>query len=139
MTGFEQKIHISEHDIDRQGRVNNVCYVQWMQDIATAHTASKGWDMARYGALGQGWVVRQHSVTYKRPALLGDVISATTWIASFASRQCMRRYLFVRESDNAVLVEAETQWVYIDITSGKPVRVPEALIAAFTDHDEEKS
>ena len=37
----------------------------------------------------------------------------------------------MRESDNAVLVEAETQWVYIDIASGRPVRVPEALIAVF--------
>lgn len=131
MEVFEQNIRISEPDIDRQGRVNNVCYIQWMQDVATAHTASKGWDIARYEALGQGWVVRQHSVTYKRPALLEDIILATTWIASFASRQCLRRYFFVRESDNAVLVEAETQWVYIDIASGRPVKVPEALIAAF--------
>ena len=139
MAVFEQKIRITEHEIDRQGRVNNVCFIQWMQDVASAHTASKGWNVARYEALGQGWVVRQHSVTYKRPALLGNVISATTWIASFAPRQCIRRYLFVREADNAVLVEAETQWVYIDIASGRPVRIPEALMTAFTPTpDEEK-
>lgn len=131
MSIFRQKIHIADQDIDRQGRVNNVCYVQWMQDLATAHTAAKGWDMARYEALAQGWVVRRHAVVYKRPALLGDDIMAATWISSFASRQCVRRYRFVRESDDAVLVEAETQWVYIDLTSGRPVRIPDELKAVF--------
>ena len=131
MSIFRQKIHISAQDIDRQGRVNNVCYVQWMQDLATAHTADKGWDMARYEKLAQGWVVRRHSVVYKRPALLGEDIVAATWIASFASRQCIRRYRFVREFDDAVLVEAETQWVYIDLTSGRPVRIPDELKAVF--------
>ena len=80
--------------MDMQGRVSNLRYVQWMQDLAVAHSAANGWSMERYAAVGQGWVVRQHRITYRKPAVAGQVISGATWVADFASRQCTRRYLF---------------------------------------------
>ena len=32
-------------DMDMQGRVSNLRYVQWMQDLAVAHSAANGWSM----------------------------------------------------------------------------------------------
>lgn len=128
---FTREILVGPVDIDMQNRVNNVCYVQWMQDAAVAHTTALGWDMARYEALGGGWVVRQHVVTYRRPAFLGETLTAATWVASMASSRSLRRYLFWRAADRAVLAEAETLWVFIDFTSGRPVKIPEELRAAF--------
>lgn len=128
---YTQTIVVGPADIDLQNRVNNVCYVQWMQDAAVAHTTALGWDLARYEAAGGGWVVRQHTVTYKRPALLGDTLTVATWVASMASRQSLRRYRFWRAADAAVVAEAETLWMYIDLASGRPVRVPDAVAGAF--------
>jgi acyl-CoA thioesterase FadM len=33
--------------------------------------------------------------------------------------------------DQSVLVEAETNWVYVDRQSGRPLRIPDDLRAAF--------
>ena len=128
---FTMDIVIAPSDIDVQGHVNNTRYVAWMQDVAVAHSAAQGWGMERYVAEGAGWVVRQHTITYKRPAFLGDVITAATWIASYASRRSTRRYIFWNTAEKTLLAEAETQWVFIDMTSGKPVSVPEELQASF--------
>ena len=76
-------------------------------------------------------MVRQHTITYKRPAFLDDVITAATWIASYASRRSVRRYVFWNTAEKTLLAEAETQWVFIDMASGKPVSVPEELQASF--------
>jgi acyl-CoA thioester hydrolase len=46
----------------------------------------------------------------------------------------VRRYLVVRANDQKVLVEGETNWVYVDRKSGRPLRIPEDLRAAFEVH-----
>ena len=88
---FTQEIIVAPQHIDIQNRVSNLCYVQWMQDLAINHSTVQGWGVERYEAEGHGWVVRQHTITYKRPALAGDVITAATWVAELASRQSPRR------------------------------------------------
>ena len=128
---YKQQIVIGQDDIDMQRRVSNLRFVAWMQDVAVAHSAVCGWPMERYENIGQGWVVRQHTITYKRPAFLGDVITAATWIASYASRRSVRRYVFWNTAEKTLLAEAETQWVFIDMASGRPVSVPEELQASF--------
>jgi len=128
---YTQQITVEPDDIDMQHRVSNLRYVAWMQDVAVAHSAVCGWPMERYESIGQGWVVRQHTITYKRPAFLGDMITAATWIASYASRRSLRRYVFWNATAKNLLAEAETQWVFIDMTNGKPVSVPDELQAAF--------
>ena len=128
---YTQQIVIGQDDIDMQRRVSNLRFVAWMQDVAVAHSAVCGWPMERYESIGQGWVVRQHTNTYKRPAFLGDVITAATWIASYASRRSVRRYVFWNTTEKILLAEAETQWVFIDMTSGRSVSVPEELQVSF--------
>lgn len=39
---YSKTITIPQTVIDENGRVNNVAYVQWMQDIAIEHYASIG-------------------------------------------------------------------------------------------------
>ena len=128
---FTQEIIVAPQHIDIQNRVSNLCYVQWMQDLAINHSTVQGWGVERYEAEGHGWVVRQHTITYKRPALAGDVITAATWVAELASRQSLRRYLFWRAADRSVLAEAATVWVYIDMATGRPSRLPASLQSAF--------
>lgn len=136
---FTCRIEVAERDMDMQRRVSNVRYVEWMQDLAVAHSAAQGWSMERYAAAGQGWVVHRHTITYKRPAVAGDVLLAATWVAEYASRQCLRRYAFLRRTDGAVLAEAETAWMYIDMATGRAIRIPDDLLhdfAVVTDEEE---
>ena len=140
-TGLPRRNHAHLHPgnhIDIQNRVSNLCYVQWMQDLAINHSTVQGWGVERYDAEGHGWVVRQHTITYKRPALAGDVITAATWVAELASRQSLRRYLFWRAADRSVLAEAATVWIYIDMASGRPSRLPASLQSAFEVVEDDK-
>lgn len=117
--------------IDLQGHVSNLAYVAWMQEIAIEHSGAVGWPMERYLALGAGWVVRSHFVEYLRPAFLGDLLSVHTWVPRFDQRSTPRRYFFVRESDGLLLVQAETRWVFVDLTTGRRRALPDELLGAF--------
>lgn len=117
--------------IDGQGHVSNIAYVGWMQDLAIEHSTAVGWPMARYLALGAGWVVRSHYIEYLRPAFAGELIEAHTWVPEFSQRSTPRRFLFLRFGNRQPLARAETRWVFVDLATGKRRRLPEELLAAF--------
>ena len=126
---YSKTIHIPESAIDENGHVNNVTYVQWMQDIAVEHYASIG------GIEAQGahstWVVREHKIEYFLPAFLGEEIEIKTWVENIRRVRSLRKYEFTRTSDGKTLVKGETDWVFVDVKTGSPRAVPEAVIKVF--------
>jgi len=120
---------IPESAIDENGHVNNVVYVQWMQDIAVEHYASIG------GIEAQGadstWVVREHKIEYFLPAFLSEEIEVKTWVENIRRVRSLRKYEFTRTSDGKTLVKGETDWVFVDVKTGSPRAVPEAVIKVF--------
>jgi acyl-CoA thioester hydrolase len=110
--------------------VNNVEFVRWMQDAAVAHADARGLTAATREA-GATWVVRSHRIEYLRPAMAGDRINVLTWVADFRRAFSLRRYRFTRASDGTVLARGETDWVFVDVKTGRPKSVPEELKGMF--------
>jgi acyl-CoA thioester hydrolase len=130
-TVYTSTFSIPESSIDMNGHVNNLEYLYWMQEIATAHSASQGWTVDRYRSLGTSWVVRSHHIDYLRPAFAGELLDLHTWITGFGDYQSPRKYVFTKSGDSRVIVRAETIWVYVDAVTGRPKRTPEDFMAAF--------
>ena len=128
---YTHRFAVGADVIDVNRHVNNLAYLRWMQDVATAHSAAQGWTLDRYIAAGAGWFVRSHTIEYLRPAFLGDMLAIHTWVAGFTSRSSPRRYHFVRDDDGAAVARAETLWVFVDFANGRPVRIPDDVAAAF--------
>ena len=120
---------IPQSAIDENGHVNNVAYVQWMQDIAVEHYASVG------GVEAQGtestWFIREHRIEYFLPAFAGEEIEIKTWVENFRRVQSLRQYEFVRKSDGKVLVKGETDWVFVDVKTGSPRAITEEVKKIF--------
>ncbi|MBP1590164.1 MAG: acyl-CoA thioesterase [Kiritimatiellae bacterium] len=116
---------------DLNEHVNNIEYVRLMQDVANEHVEANGWPMEKLLAEGWSWVVRTHHIDYKRPCLPGEPISLYTWVQDFQRIHSRRCYRFVRETDGAVLAEAMTDWVSVDIHTHRPVATPPVFIADF--------
>ena len=126
---YSKIFFIPESAIDENGHVNNVVYVQWMQDIAVEHYASIG------GIAAQGpdstWVVREHRIEYFLPAFLGEEIEIKTWVENIRRVRSLRKYEFIRKADAKVLVKGETDWVFVDIKTGSPHAIPEEVSNVF--------
>jgi acyl-CoA thioester hydrolase len=116
--------------IDENGHVNNVAYVQWMQDIAVEHYSSI------CGVIAQGpdstWVVREHKIEYLLPAFAREEIEIKTWVENIRRVRSLRKYEFVRKSDGKVLVRGETDWVFVDVKTGMPRAIPEEVARVFS-------
>jgi len=116
--------------IDGNGHVNNVAYVQWMQDAAVRHFDALGGTPLTVEA-GATWVVRSHHVEYLAYGFAGEEIEVRTWIANVRRVRSLRRYEFVRLSDGKLLVRGETDWVFVEIHDGQPTAIPENIAGLF--------
>jgi len=68
---FESTFEVTAADLDAMQHVNNVRYLQWVQDVSEAawtQTAKPEW-LEQYK-----WVAINHFIEYKKPAFLGDQI-----------------------------------------------------------------
>ncbi len=117
--------------IDANGHVNNVQYVQWMQDAALAHSAALGWPSARYAALNRTWIIRSHTIEYFHSAYEGELIWVQTWVATFQRIKSLRKFRFFRPSDETVLAKASTLFIFCDTVSGKPATIPPEVVQDY--------
>ena len=128
---YSKSFLIPETAIDENGHVNNVTYVQWMQDIAVEHYEAIG-GVNPMQLLGATWVVREHKIEYLLPAFAGEEIEIRTWIEDVRRVRSLRKYEFVRKSDGKVLVRGETDWVFVDAKTGRPVAIPQEVFKVFS-------
>jgi acyl-CoA thioester hydrolase len=123
---YKFEIEVCAKDLDRNGHVNNVVYIQWMQDAAIAHARDSGCTKASQ-AVGATWVVRTHQIEYLSPLFAGDKVTMLTWPANFQRVRSVRKYKFVRTRDGAVIARAETDWVFVNAKTGRPQSIPDEV------------
>jgi acyl-CoA thioester hydrolase len=126
---FEMEIAVAADDIDTLGHVNNVTYLRWVQEVATAHwqAAAPAADQAR-----TLWIVVRHEIDYKQAAYLADTIVARTWVGS-ATRVKFERFTeLLRKRDRALLAQARTLWCSVDARTLRPAAVSDEVRAVFS-------
>src|SRR5258706_3419031 len=121
---------VSPDVLDGNRHVNNVAYVQWMQEIAIQHSVLTGCTRMTQAA-GATWVVRTHRIEYLSPGFAGDSLTILTWVATFRKVRSLRRYKFIRSADQTVLALGETDWVFVDATTGRPRGIPDEIRNSF--------
>lgn len=124
MKSFSTSLEVQPEQIDGLGHVNNIHYLQWVQDVAQAH-----WEVLTKKIekpLGI-WVVRSHMITYKQPALMGDLLTLKTYVKQ--SRGVLsERIVEILNTEQTVLAVCSTQWCYLNKESKKPEAIPPGII-----------
>ena len=131
---YKIDVEVTEDCIDSLGHASNVAYIQWIQDVAVAHSMAVGLGLEGYRRLGAVFVVRRHEVDYLRPVLRGERLEVRTWIDSVMAAKCKRATEIVRIADDGaeiVCARAMTTWGFIEMTAGRPTRIPEIVRDAF--------
>ena len=99
----ELTIAVQPDDIDHLGHVNNAVYLQWVQAVVVQHWTRLA---PREIVRRRLWMAQRHEITYRRPALLGDTVVATTWVESYRGTRARFRTLVRRGTD--VLAEIQS-------------------------------
>ncbi len=129
---FTLPIQVSSADIDGLTHTNNTVYVKWCEQVAWAHSVSLGLDLEAYRELDRAMAITTADYQYLRASHEGQKLVAATWIVSWDKRLSMKRHFqIVRPEDGVTLLRAQVQFVCIEITTGKPRRMPPEFVEGY--------
>jgi acyl-CoA thioester hydrolase len=131
---FVTRRHVEWRDIDQVHHVNNASYLAYIEDCGVQVAAAHDWPMARMMEHGFGIVARRYRIEYKQPAFMDDELEVATWISDPGRTSAVRHYTVTRLSDQALLVRARVVWVWVDLATGRPIRIPADFITDFIDN-----
>ncbi|UUC82400.1 acyl-CoA thioesterase [Stutzerimonas stutzeri] len=125
-------LHVASEHIDELGHANNAVYVTWLERCAWQHSQSLGLGIEDYHRLDRAMAVLRHEIDYLAAAYEGDALQLGTWISESDQRLKMKRnFQLIRPADGATLLRAQTTFVCIELSSGKPKRMPVEFIDGY--------
>lgn len=121
-------------DIDAYDHVNNSVYLAWLDRAAWSHSAALGISLDEcVKTLRRGMAAHRTEIDYVRAAMSGDHVLVGTWITETdAKLRVQRRFQVRRAADGETLARARTDYVCINLDSGRAARMPESFQRAYT-------
>ncbi|MBT8244382.1 MAG: acyl-CoA thioesterase [Winogradskyella sp.] len=124
MQTLQKKITVTKADLDQLNHVNNVRYVQWVQDIAEAHWLQNASEKLLDDYY---WVLVKHTIDYKCQAHLGDTLLIKTFVESAEGVTSVRKVEIYNQTSNKLIITSETKWCLINTETNRPTRITEEI------------
>jgi acyl-CoA thioester hydrolase len=128
---FSTTRQVTWRDIDSQQHVNNAVYLEYVEECGFQVLAAHQWPVQRMMAEGFAILVRKNQIQYRLPAFIDDELEITTWASNVRRSTAVRYYQIRRPRDGALLVEVHALGVWVDLSSGRPVRINPQFLADF--------
>jgi acyl-CoA thioester hydrolase len=126
MKVYINNIQVRESEIDELNHVNNVVYLQWVNDVSALHWDSLSNDEINLKYI---WVAVRHEIDYLKPAFLNEKIIIKTWIATLEGVKSVRKVEIYRGEE--LLAKSKTTWVLLDAKTQKITRIPKEIEEIF--------
>jgi len=128
MQTFEKLITVTETDLDDLNHVNNVCYVQWVNDIAKFHWQQNASEnmINKYF-----WVMISHHIVYKSSALLNDIVKLKTYVLKSEGVTSTRIVEMYNATTNKLLAKSETNWCFMNKKTKRITRITPEIVGLF--------
>jgi acyl-CoA thioester hydrolase len=125
-------LEVLASDIDAYEHVNNAVYLSWFDRVAWSHSATLGISLEECVRIRRGMAAHRTEIDYQRAAVQGDRVAVGTWIVSTdAKLRVERRFQVRRAPDAETLARARTDYVCINLDSGRAARMPESFSSAY--------
>ena len=129
---FTLEVRVCPDDIDGLDHTNNTVYVKWCEQVAWAHSVSLGLDLDCYRSLNRAMAITHSEYDYLAASREGEDVVVATWITDWDKRVTMeRRFQVIRPSDGVTLLRAGMRFACIDISSGRPRRLPREFLEGY--------
>ena len=123
------EVRVRHDDLDAFGRAYPSAYLRHLAQVAIDASTDAGFDSSWYAAVGARWLVRRTTFAVTRPSRADDALRVRTWVEDFRRVRSRRRYEV--HVDEAPALTAVTDWVFVDVATGRPRRVPDELETRF--------
>ena len=121
---YAQRHIVSWQDLDLTRRVSETTLLGFAEDCGMGVIAAHGWPPERMAADGFAIILRRHDAVFATPACLGEEVEIATWVSDVRRISAMRHYTIRRIANGMLLARIDTLGVWVDLATGRPIRVP---------------
>jgi acyl-CoA thioester hydrolase len=151
-SGFVEYFRVRFNECDPLGHLNNAVYLTYMEQTAIDHSATLGWSSENLRReTGAVFVARKHEIEYLQPAMEGEILQVRTWPGEMSGARGNRHYEIGRITGDPtglvdrllapeeivplprweLIVRARTEWAFMNVTTGRPTRIPPIVVRDF--------
>lgn len=126
---FEEKIYT--YHIDFVGHVNNIIYIQWLENGRVKLLEAMGIPVTKL-AHGEGIVpvLTETTISYKKPLFLTNTVIVETWISKLNNASAIMEFRFFNEKGE-LCASAQQKGLFIDRKTMRPARLSPKNREAF--------
>ena len=126
---FSIKRTVLSSEIDEMNHVNNIVYLQWVQDIAYKH-----WNVLTQHNLQTNyvWYTIRHEIDYLQQAVLDDEITVKTWVGETKGVKSIRHVEIFKK--DILLAKCQTTYCLLNKKNKRPTRITESILKILLPH-----
>ena len=131
MAKLKYKERIYTYQIDYVGHVNNIIYVQWMENGRVRFLEAIGFPVMEL-AHGEGVVpvLTETSIKYKKPFFLNNEVNVEVWISKLNNASAIIEFRFYNE-DGELCASGQQKGLFINRKTLRPARLTDEHRKAF--------
>jgi medium-chain acyl-[acyl-carrier-protein] hydrolase len=121
MYSFPSRIRYSELN-HQDGSLSCSSIINYFQDCSTFHSEDLNLGLSYLNSKNRVWLLNGWQLQIDKTARLGDYITVSTWPYDFNGFYGYRNFIMKNDKEE-VLVAANSIWVYLDTTTGRPMNI----------------
>lgn len=122
MFSFQSTVRYSE--CDEHYQLSTLGLMNYMQDCGVSHTQSTEVDIAHLLNTHKAWYVTSWNIEIYRLPKLSDKLTISTWATGLHGFFASRNFT-VEGTDGTRFAQADSTWILMDTTTGRPVHPDE--------------
>ena len=111
-------IKVRGYHLDLYGHVNNARYLEFLEEARWGYLEQHG-DIEHFEQLGLAWVIVNININYRRPAVLGDVLTVTSKLEQLNGKSGTLSQVVTLNPNGEVVADALITFVCIDLKTQK--------------------
>jgi len=129
-SGFSRDYLVHYYEIGRDRRLTLPALMHYFEDIATLNSEAKGLPLDYYWETGHVFLLLKWDIAIRSWPRFNESVRIETHPTSFKKFLANRKYT-VYTTDDKWIAEARSVWIFANILTKKPVRIPEEIFEAF--------
>lgn len=129
MFSMDRTVRYSECGVT--GDLTPTGIVNYFQDCSTAQSEELGVGVVHMKERGKAWILTSWQIIVHRRPQLGEDVVVSTWPTGFQGFFGTRNYL-IEDAEKNVIAQANSIWILMDTNTGRPTKVREEDMAAYT-------
>lgn len=126
-------VKVRRYETDSFGHVNNAVYLNYLEEAGCNTMEQLGFPVAALKQQGIIILLKKATLDFKSPATYGDTLTIESWLIDLQQASGTWRHE-VYNQDRKLILVADDMGVFLSTATGRPIRIPDAILAAVQSH-----